>query len=812
MGGIDWMRAGPFGAMVHWTDKTMPRSGAPERDWALRVERFPAEGLAESLQEAGAEWLIFTVGHFGDFCAPNGEIERLYPGHCSRRDLVRELGEALHRRGMRLIVYFQTEVNHEAEDMRKAFRWDDDPADKSEFQRLWTGVLKAYALRWGDGIDGWWFDSCYDSNTMRFLSAPAGWDNRRFGDGSAWLAAARAGNPKAVVAMNPGVACLRHEAVLASGEDYLAGESNTLDVRPVSALQEGRQWHGLVWIDCPWGHFGAPGEIPPPRFSDDELFGYLEECHGRGGAVTFNIGIYEDGKPAEKSLLQLARMRARWAERFGTGAPVRRPTETDRLADGIRERLERPINRLFFNRPSCARADAYRSLARTETWREVWPDNGVPAAREVTGRIWNDAIRRALDETGGVYLPAQGEPYYLDAPVVLGSGQALLADPEAEIRLKPGVNTCMVRNRSAAGFRGDPAPEPCAPDENIVIEGGVWTTLATALGECNGNLRGRAGADDGVPGAHGVIFLCNARRFLVRGLTVRQSAPFAVHVCVAEEFLIENVRLEEQRRDGVHIQGGTRYGVIRGVTGVTGDDFLALNAWEWDNYAPCFGRIDHILAENIRPAGRGWDTVRMLPGQKRLPDGRVADCTISDVVFRGLRGVDWLFCVNQPNLELGRGEDSSANLGSLRGIHVENAEFTRMPAGYAAAGSCPVRLHADADGFFLRGIRLSPEIADRHALVEIGPLSLTFQPDPGNPETWVEVYSPDLDCTVNGLALEDVRVLRGGGWAPVEDPYTLVRAVRQTVNGDYPARTPRGGTGRGYWNRKAGSDKNDDGE
>jgi hypothetical protein len=252
----------------------------------------------------------------------------------------------------------------------------------------------------------------------------------------------------------------------------------------------------------------------------------------------------------------------------------------------------------------------------------------------------------------------------------------------------------------------------------------------------------------------------------------------------------------------VHLQGGTSYGVVRNITGRTGDDFVALNGWEWDHVAPCFGRIDHILAEGIHPSSGGWNTIRMLPGRTALRGGRIADCTVSDIVFRRIRGVEWLYSVNQPNLELGREADSSASLGNLRNIHVEDIEFTQMPANYAAAGSCPVRLHVDTDGFTLRDVRLSAEIADEHALVEIGPLSLAVKVGQHGQERWVEVYSPDLDCTVANLALEDIKVLRGGAWAAAGDPYALVRCVEQTVNGGYPAQKPQGGVGRGIWDAK----------
>ena len=58
------------------------------------------------------------------------------------------------------------------------------------------------------------------------------------------------------------------------------------------------------------------------------------------------------------------------------------------------------------------------------------------------------------------------------------SGQKLTADAKAEIRLKPGTNTCMVRNENIVGFADKPVPEDTQPDTDITIEGGIWTTLA----------------------------------------------------------------------------------------------------------------------------------------------------------------------------------------------------------------------------------------------------------------------------------------------------------------------------------------------
>lgn len=222
------------------------------------------------------------------------------------------------------------------------------------------------------------------------------------------------------------------------------------------------------------------------------------------------------------------------------------------------------------------------SLARTEAWTEQWPDAaGKIEARAVTAEVWTDAMQACLEAQGRLHIPARDKPYYLDGPLVLKSGRRLTADPQAEIRLKPGCNTCLVRNANVVGFAERPVPDETAPDTDLYIEGGIWTTLATAPGQVNGNWRGASAKQDPVPGTHGVILLQNVRRVTVRKITVRQSQAFAVHFGNATEFTVEGLTLEGHRRDGVHVNGPASHGVIRRVQGDSGDDPVALNAWEW---------------------------------------------------------------------------------------------------------------------------------------------------------------------------------------------------------------------------------------
>jgi len=438
--------------------------------------------------------------------------------------------------------------------------------------------------------------------------------------------------------------------------------------------------------------------------------------------------------------------------------------------------------------------DAFRSLVRVETWSEAWPDAaGGIVPREVKGEIWNEAIRASLSRHHAVHLPMRDRPYYLDGPIVLQSGQKLTADPAAEIRLKPGTSTCMVRNEHIAGFAGQPVPADTTPDSDISIEGGIWTTLATTRTERNGNLRGASSKQNPVHGTHGVILLNNVRRVTVRNITVRQSKAFAVHLSNAREFTIDGVTLDRQGRDGVHVNGPASHGLIRQVRGDSADDTVALNAWEWKNYAPSYGPIHHIVIEDITGAPdekHGTDAIRLLPGVKRFNDGTTLDCPIHDITLRRITDIREFKLYDQPNLELGRDVDFSAALGQLSNIHFEDLTFNRPGI---------IEIHADTDGLTLRNVKLNFPLKPGYRLVSIGPKSATYKGGPAtDPALWREIFSPDRDCTVRNLSASGVRARDTQTDRPIDQ---VVEVIEQKRNTDYPKTTPRGGTGRGIWVR-----------
>jgi hypothetical protein len=430
---------------------------------------------------------------------------------------------------------------------------------------------------------------------------------------------------------------------------------------------------------------------------------------------------------------------------------------------------------------------------RLGTWTEKWPGaSGSVETRNVTGEVWTEAFQAALDTQGFLHIRARPEPYYIDAPLVMKSGQQLTAEAGAEIRLKPGTNTCMVRNARVAALNESPIPRDLPMDAGIKIEGGTWTTLSSSVSS-NGNVHGRSDREKAAFGTHGVILLQNVRGLSVKNITIRQSRPFGVHLANVHEFTVENVTLIDHWRDGVHVNGPASGGVIRGVSGSSHDDTVALNAWEWKNYAPSYGPIENVLIEDITGAPEGvasTNAIRILPGVKRFENGTILECPIRNITLRRITDIRDFKLYDQPNLELGRDRDSSAGLGSLENIVFEDLTFHRP-------GS--IQVHAHTKGLTVRDAKLWFPPSPGYFLLEVGPKSMTYKRGgPEAPEKWTEIFSPDLDCTLRNLVVSGVRTRESESELPIEKVLTL---IQQTPNVNYPKTTPKGGTGKGIWLR-----------
>lgn len=266
-------------------------------EWNKLIDNFDTEALAEQLHSVGASYYQISIGqNSGYYLSPNPVYDKLTgirPSKCSRRDLIADLYESLRKRGIRLMVYLPSGAPDEDRAAEAALEWRKGPYPNREFQLKWQQIVRYWSERWGKKVSGWWFDGCYYPNSMyRSAKAP---------NFASLAAAARAGNPDAIVAFNPGV--YYRIFGMSPHQDFMAGEIDKPELVKVSRSTAGKldgvQIHMLSYLGQTWGQ-------GTPRFTNEQAVSYSKQIWGDGGAVTWDVPVQLNGTMPESFLPQLS--------------------------------------------------------------------------------------------------------------------------------------------------------------------------------------------------------------------------------------------------------------------------------------------------------------------------------------------------------------------------------------------------------------------------------------------------------------------------------------------------------------------------
>jgi len=308
-----WFRNAGWGVFLHFLaipPSTSDIRGVDADSWNRRVDAFDTDRLAAQLAAVDAGYVFLTLGqNSGYFCSPNAVYDELaVAGRCSRRNLFADLADSLARYRIPLLGYLPSHAPmSDAEAVRRlgfvpewdfgawspvnqeALRRDGgaDPDPKlSRAQRNWEAVIRCWSERWGDKLNGWWFDGCYYYRQM-YLSGGEP-------DFHSFAAAARAGNPEAIVAFNCGVKY--PPVVLSSEEDFCAGECNDPKKMQESGIPDpGIQRHVLTYAGQTWGK-------GPLRFSGEELHRHTAAFQQLGAVTSWDLPFREDGTLAPETV------------------------------------------------------------------------------------------------------------------------------------------------------------------------------------------------------------------------------------------------------------------------------------------------------------------------------------------------------------------------------------------------------------------------------------------------------------------------------------------------------------------------------
>ena len=124
------------------------------------ADNLDVGNLAETAATMGAQYVIFTTWHANmNALYPSEVIPDWIPGHCSKRDVIRDLASALKTKGIRLVLYIHPSdagPDFSREDQDRT-GWNDGPP-YTRWNDFVNEVVAEVAERYGDDLYGFYVD------------------------------------------------------------------------------------------------------------------------------------------------------------------------------------------------------------------------------------------------------------------------------------------------------------------------------------------------------------------------------------------------------------------------------------------------------------------------------------------------------------------------------------------------------------------------------------------------------------------------------------------------------------------------------
>lgn len=296
----DWMVDAGYGLMFHWTSQSKPRHGTAKK-YSDAVDDFDVEAFAEMVHSTGAGYIFFTTNHGEPACpAPIKSWEDIHPGWTTKRDLIREVADALKKYNIKLILYIHLlglgKMNMREGNLSGYSEYTEEGLKKyiSNICRVLTEIGERY----GEDVAGYWFDCCYQH-----------YERYGYVSFEEVFKATKAGNKDRVSTLN-----FYTFPISTPHQDYWAGEMCAIGNVPEQRYMDSTtfkslQFQTLLIMDDMWVHDKLEAEVDAPHYTAEELGGYINECMKNKGVVTVNLGIYQDGTIGEKTWKVMKRVK-----------------------------------------------------------------------------------------------------------------------------------------------------------------------------------------------------------------------------------------------------------------------------------------------------------------------------------------------------------------------------------------------------------------------------------------------------------------------------------------------------------------------
>jgi len=288
-----WLADAQYGLMFQWGQWGYPEHGEA-KPWPKMIDDFNIEKFADMVKSTGAGYVIWSpVWRSFYFPAPIQSIEQVMPGHTSKRDLISELADALNRRGIKLMLYFNGSslTNFRGADPNQV------GAD-AQFRKSWVAITTEVGERYGKRIAGWFIDEGW-------YPSPFEQENR----------ALKAGYPGRIVSFNDWIRPRTTDFQdIEFGEGFNGLNDGAGKLFPdgppvggdgvyVEGPHKGLQAHGMFVLDGPdWGIWHSDTTIVKPKFTSEQMVEMAKNAKAHHVAISFDILMYEDGSVAPASL------------------------------------------------------------------------------------------------------------------------------------------------------------------------------------------------------------------------------------------------------------------------------------------------------------------------------------------------------------------------------------------------------------------------------------------------------------------------------------------------------------------------------
>jgi hypothetical protein len=287
-----------YGLMFQYGPWGYPQSG-PRKSLDEQTDDFDVPAFVEMVKETGASWVIWSLTWWEyRMNAPIAAVDRLIGNgdRTSSRDLVGEIMTALDAAGIGFFLYY-----HRGHEDDPWFAADVFPpteftlrgtGDRSALFDSWIEIVTEIGERYGEKLDGWFFD-----DGVVYYPAPF----ESLGQ------AARAGNPKRLISWNAWVS-----ASVTEFQDVMFGEGHHGEVIAGSAGIDGNGIltggpsaglleHGMFMTADDWG-IHEENQAFEVRVTPEQARAWIDAGAERNVPLSFTLLMWQDGTVPPASL------------------------------------------------------------------------------------------------------------------------------------------------------------------------------------------------------------------------------------------------------------------------------------------------------------------------------------------------------------------------------------------------------------------------------------------------------------------------------------------------------------------------------